>query len=160
MECYFSPKKSYSVFCPWKKLPYNITRSVGLILVHDGGPGGQADNGLILENVCPQSFRSQYILRQCALRPRICIKYFLSFPQKTCNQRKLKQTFNFWMITLSQTLVLPKDQKFCEKFKKTHCQVYHPAKIEWNQKPLKNASKLIKEMVKNSIFKLKNILWW
>ena len=34
-------------------------------MVQDGGgPGGQADNGLILENVCPQSFRSQYILGQ------------------------------------------------------------------------------------------------
>ena len=33
------------------------------------------------------------------VRPRICVKYFLSLPQKTCYQRKLRQTkcilFNF-----------------------------------------------------------------
>ena len=60
MECYFSPKKAIQYSALEKKLPYNITRSVGLILVHDGGLGGQADNGLILENVCPQSFRSSF----------------------------------------------------------------------------------------------------
>ena len=38
-----------------------------------------------------------------------------------------------------------KDQKFCEKFKNTNCQVDHPAKIEENQKPLRNSSKFLKK---------------
>ena len=44
------------------------------------------------------------------LEPGICLKYFLSFPQKTCCQRKLRQTkcllFNFLMIKF--TVILPK----------------------------------------------------
>ena len=38
-----------------------------------------------------------------------------------------------------------KEQKFCEKLKNTHCQVDHPAKIELNQKPLRNSSKFLKK---------------
>ena len=44
-------------------------------------------------------------------RPGICVKYFLSSPQKTCHQRKLRQTkcllFNFWMMKLTNTPILP-----------------------------------------------------
>ena len=31
------------------------------------------------------------IQRKQAISPRICVKYFLSHPQKTCHQRKLRQ---------------------------------------------------------------------
>ena len=45
------------------------------------------------------------------LWPGICVRYFFLFPQKTCYQRKLRQTkcllFNFWMIKLTKTLILP-----------------------------------------------------
>ena len=41
----------------------------------------------------------------------LCVKYFLSFPQKTCHQRKLWQTksllFNFWIIKLTKRQILP-----------------------------------------------------
>ena len=43
--------------------------------------------------------------------PGICVKYFLFFPQKTCHQRRLRQTecllFNFWMMKFA---VIPKKQ--------------------------------------------------
>ena len=46
------------------------------------------------------------------LRPRIRVKYFLSFPQK--NQGKLRQTkcllFNFWVMKLTKTPILPNCQ--------------------------------------------------
>ena len=50
-----------------------------------------------------------------SVRPGICVKYFLSFPQKkTCHQRKLRQTkcllYNFWMIKLTKTPILPNFQ--------------------------------------------------
>ena len=54
------------------------------------------------------------LVGQGTLRPRICVKYFLSFPQKNLVQRKLRQTkyllFNFWMIKETKTLILPNFQ--------------------------------------------------
>ena len=48
---------------------------------------------------------------QWAIWPGIWVKYLLSFPQKTCHQRKLRQTkcllFNFWMMKLTKTSILP-----------------------------------------------------
>ena len=46
-----------------------------------------------------------------------------------------------FQITTDAHPGVSKGQKFCEEFKNTHCQVDHPAKVEQNQKPLKNASK-------------------
>ena len=45
------------------------------------------------------------------LWPRICVKYLISFPQKTCHQRKLRQTnvsfipflvFGFWSLSVTK----------------------------------------------------------
>ena len=45
------------------------------------------------------------------MKQTLCVKYFLSFPKKTCHQRKLRQTkcilFNFSMIKLTKTPILP-----------------------------------------------------
>ena len=49
-----------------------------------------------------------------------------------------RNCFNLFQISFSANTVdtdpgvsrVSKDQKFCEKFKNTHCQVDHPAKIE------------------------------
>ena len=52
-----------------------------------------------------------------------------------------RNCFNLFQITADadpEVSGVSNDQKFCEKFKKNHCQVDHPAQIEQNQKPLKN----------------------
>ena len=46
-----------------------------------------------------------------------------------------RNCFNLFQISFSANTTdahpgVSKDQKFCEKFKNTHCQVDHPAKIE------------------------------
>ena len=49
-----------------------------------------------------------------------------------------RNRFNLFQISFSANTAdaqpgvsgVSKDQKFCEKFKNTHCQVDHPAKIE------------------------------
>ena len=49
-----------------------------------------------------------------------------------------RNCFNLFQISFSANTAdtdpgvsrVSKDQKFCEKFKNTHCQVDHPAKIE------------------------------
>ena len=65
-----------------------------------------------MPGICLKTWR---LLQKCMafrldLRPGICVKYFLSFPQKKCHQRKVRQTkcllFNFWMIKLIKTPIL------------------------------------------------------
>ena len=54
-------------------------------------------------------------------------EYFLSFPQKTSQQRKLRQTkcllFNFWMIKLTKTPILPNCAKCQMAFCWYNCKV-------------------------------------
>ena len=55
------------------------------------------------------------LIPYCAIiRARFMCKYFLSFPQKTCHQRNLRQTkcllFDFWMIKLTKIPILPNFQ--------------------------------------------------
>ena len=53
----------------------------------------------------------QYVFKLLRYGPGICVKYFLSFSQKICHQRKIWQTkflvFHFWVMKLTKTSISP-----------------------------------------------------
>ena len=85
-----------------------------------------------------------YVLTKCEhrnIQVNLCQKlFFLQNMGRTCSVQRLfwitvggiaHICFKQWFqITADAHPGVSKDQKFCEKFKNTHCQVDHPAKIE------------------------------
>ena len=71
----------------------------------------------------------QYVFKLLRYGPGICVKYFLSFSQKICRQRKIWRTkfliFHFWVMKFTKTLYLSQFSLLSGFFEGTRQNILH-----------------------------------